>query len=426
MIIQETDLDFAFNSIRVSTSWNSVAEKELKMHKIHAYPAKFPSFLINKALEYAEQKKISIEKLGDIFCGCGTTALEAKTQNISFWGCDINPVATLIAKVKSQDYNLNILSRHYNSIVNQYKFFDSTIPRKFSTNERLNYWFTENQLLDVYKLLYSIETCVAKGKYRDFFYVAFSNILKRSSKWLTKSIKPQVDPIKPIYNVLDSFNIQYEFMYKAVFELKKFKMLRSESQIVNSNFLSVDANGLEVDMLITSPPYVTSYEYADLHQLSTMWLGYTDDFRLLRNGTIGSLYHNEILQAEISKLDDFAINIYDDLVKAKAKSPKAALKYFIDLKNTVEKSFDIIKAGGLAVFVIGNTNHKNVYIDNAKYLTKCLFTQGFVNVEIKKRRISSKILSPYRTKDGKFSSNKRHKKVYHYEFVIIAQKPTIN
>ena len=28
-----------------------------------------------------------------------------------------------------------------------------------------------------------------------------------------------------------------------------------------------------IDLIITSPPYVTSYEYADLHQLSLLWFG---------------------------------------------------------------------------------------------------------------------------------------------------------
>ena len=32
-----------------------------------------------------------------------------------------------------------------------------------------------------------------------------------------------------------------------------------------------------VDLVITSSPYVTSYEYADIHQLSTIWLDLADD-----------------------------------------------------------------------------------------------------------------------------------------------------
>lgn len=35
----------------------------------------------------------------------------------------------------------------------------------------------------------------------------------------------------------------------------------------------------KVDLLVTSPPYVTSYEYADLHQLSLIWLRFGDDYR---------------------------------------------------------------------------------------------------------------------------------------------------
>ena len=43
------------------------------IHRIHSYPAKFPAFITTKALQ-------------------------------NFWGFDINPVATLIARAKTRHY----------------------------------------------------------------------------------------------------------------------------------------------------------------------------------------------------------------------------------------------------------------------------------------------------------------------------------
>lgn len=423
MKITAQNIDTGFSRVKERTTWNNEVNEELKMHKIHVYPAKFPSFLISKSLQYAQKKRIAIQSIGDIFCGCGTTALEAKKNNKEFWGCDINPVATLIAKVKRENYNEDILQNHYENIINTYNSGALEVPESIIANERITYWFSPEQIQSLYTLLRAIKDNVPNGKYRSFFLVAFSNILKRTSRWLTKSIKPTIDPNKPVHKVDKVFKEQYRKMFKAVEEANDKVKVNPSATIVNQNFLSVQDDQPLVDMLITSPPYVTSYEYADLHQLSTLWLGYAKDFRDLRNGTIGSLYDNKLEEKDIAALDTLATETYKNLTKAKSKNPKAALKYFIDIKNTIDKSYSIVNPGGLAVFVIGNTTHKSVYIDNAKYLAKCMLNKGFEDMEVFKRNISSKILTPYRDKKGKFSRDKRRKKIYSYEFVIIAKKP---
>ena len=96
--------NYAVADIVIDEHWNVGEQKELKIHSIHAYPAKFPAFITTKALEYSKEQGIDVNAIADIFCGCGTVAVEAKINNIDFWGCDINPVATLIAKVKSSDF----------------------------------------------------------------------------------------------------------------------------------------------------------------------------------------------------------------------------------------------------------------------------------------------------------------------------------
>jgi len=412
-----------FDKIREVKGWNSQKAKELQMHKIHVYPAKFPSFLISKALEYATSRGVRVETIGDIFCGCGTTALEAKKNNINFWGCDINPVATLITKVKTEKYSDKILIKYYTKIIDSYSRSNFTLPSRIKNNERLKFWFVNSQIEKLYSLQRIIRMIVPKGKYQNFFLVAYSNILKGSSRWLTKSIKPTIDKCKEIKNIQRLFRIQFNMMLKASNESRDYIISKASTKITNNNFLQTRVNQPFLDLLITSPPYVTSYEYADLHQLSTIWLGYADDFRTLRNGTIGSIYHSVLSEDVISKeLNNIGKEIYAELVKTKRAKAKAVAKYFIDIKNAVTKSYSIINPGGLAIFVIGNTKFKDVYVDNAKYIAECMLCSGFKEIEVIKRKISSKILSPYRNKDGKFSNDKRKRKIYSYEFVLIAKK----
>ena len=59
--------------------------------------------------------------------------------------------------------------------------------------------------VDLYRLKVSIEREVSEGEYREAFLCLFSSILKTTSRWLTKSIKPQVDPNKEEKNIWDVF-----------------------------------------------------------------------------------------------------------------------------------------------------------------------------------------------------------------------------
>jgi len=78
--------------------------------------------------------------------------------------------------------------------------------------------------------------------------------------------------------------------------------------------------------------------------------------------------------------------------------------------------------GGLALFVIGNTRYSGVKIDNAHHLVESMLEAGFDDVRIGKRRIQTKILTPYRDKAGRFTSDGRGRKVYGEEFVVIGQR----
>lgn len=407
------------NSITVEDEWNFSDDTELLMHTIHAYPAKFPAFIATKAFEYAEQEGVKVKTVADIFCGCGTVALEAKLHNKDFWGCDINPVATLIAKTKSAIYEVREMQNYYDAIKANYETTEIDHDTYAASNERLQYWFTENSYLDLLKLKQSIEFCVPKGKYQDAFLCLFSSILKASSRWLTKSIKPQVDPNKKEIVVWAAFKQQYNKFAKAVSQINSRIFDKAIINIENENFLDVE-DFPKVDLIISSPPYVTSYEYADLHQLSTLWLQYADDYRSLRKGSIGSMYNSEGFEIDLGSLNMIGQQIVQELLedqKATAKVRSVA-RYYIDIQRAIQNCADMINNGGMAFFVVGDTEYKGVKIKNSEHLIQCLKNEGFSDIKAAKRRISNKLLTPYRDESGRFSSDKTQRTIYHEEFII--------
>lgn len=410
------DLD----TLPINNDWDGRDVSESLMHRIHAYPAKFPAFITTKAIQYAESKAVHVDTVADIFCGCGTVAYETVKAKRHFWGCDINPVATLIARTKSRHYDNSRLASYYEQMVNAFAMQNFDPADAIANNERVKYWFLQPQIEDLSKLKQSIETVVDDETYREFFLCAFSNILKSCSRWLTKSIKPQVDPLKKPHDVMSAFSTQVKMMQKANLENEIDGGL---ADIETANCLSREVERPFVDLLVTSPPYVTSYEYADLHQLSTLWLGYASDYRTFREGTIGSLHGENRLSEHLKKLNHTGQDIVFKLYATDKSKCRSVSQYYIDMQNAVKKVYEMIRPGGAALFVIGNTEYKGVKIDNARHLAEALLVEGFEDVEVDRRKISNKILTPYRDAVGKFTTDKNSRKIYSEEFIIFAKKP---
>lgn len=409
-----------FQDMPIDTFWNTSADKESKMHRIHAYPAKFPAFITTKSVEYARAQGHEVKSMADVFCGCGTAAYEARRLNVDFWGCDLNPVATLIAQTKSRTYQIQRLERYAESILSCYQRYE--IDDEYaSANTRLKYWYTKRQYNELNHLKWAIESSTpTNSPYRQFFLCAFSNILKPTSRWLAKSIKPQIDPNKKIVRVEGAYTFQVSTMLTAVNECANTS--QSKTEIVTNNVLSEDLNHPQVDLIVTSPPYVTSYEYADLHQLSSLWLGYSEDYRDLRQGSIGSTYNEFDFERQVKHLNHVGDSVVFRMYNVDRRKAKMIARYYLDMQRVSKTCFDMLSPAGMALFVIGDTEYKGVRIDNAQHLAESLKDAGFGDVRITKRKISNKILTPYRDENGRFTSDHSGRKIYSEEFILIGKK----
>ena len=119
-------------------------------------------------------------------------------------------MATLIAKVKSNNYNARLLKEYFEEICKYHSTCILDEKAYDEANSRLQYWFTKKSYCELLKIYLSINYTVDDEKYSEAFKCIFSAILKACSKWLTKSIKPQVDPNKKDIDVFQRFVGQYK------------------------------------------------------------------------------------------------------------------------------------------------------------------------------------------------------------------------
>ena len=399
--------------------WDRAKEPELPVHRIHGYPAKFPAFIVTESLAEARSRGVKVNKVADVFCGCGTTAVEAKQHNLDFWGCDVNPVAALITRTKCGKYTGKTLERHFMNIKD---CFSKTHRGGENVHERIKYWFDDEHIEELLRLRQAIYASVHKtSPYRKFFLCAFSNILKPTSRWLSKSIKPQIDPNKYPADVMDAFARQFHKMSKAYKDSMPHNLSRRGmgKQVCVGDFLRVGAPS-DVDLIVTSPPYVTSYDYAALHQLSLLWLFPTHDYRELRKSMVGN--HDDKLESIASMLNGSAKRTVTNLKEVDRSKANYVAKYFCDMDRAISKCWHVLHDRGMAVFVIGNTAYRGVEIDNAGHLKACMNNVGFKDIKQFTRKTSSKILTSYRDARGRFTKRGGHRDVYAKEYVLVGQR----
>lgn len=427
-----------FNTKKIDEDWSFVEYKPSDTgkwtHNYHRYPAKFIPQLVERLIdEYITNKDAHIN---DPFMGCGTTIVTAISRGFKASGTDINKIANLITKVKSTPIEPEYLNKKSEQLLFKLKSLNGLqvplfndkieplIPQKHLN--RINYWFTEeskNELGEMLRIIYEEDDKII----RDFFLVAFSNILKNCSIWLQGSTKPTKDlkknPVKP-YDALRRHLKKMQRGNDSFYGVVPAQVRENINEYLN--IMVEDARRQpvldnSVDLIVSSSPYVTSYEYADVHQLSTIWLDLTNDLTEYRKEFIGTSYkkyENKNLRSLI------AMDIVNKMSKKSKKMAKEIEAFFIDMEEVFDESFRVLKHGGRCCYVIGDTKLKGVDILNAEVFAESLQYSGFKLDRIIKREIPSKILPQKRDeKTGRFANNhEANSEAYPIEYIVIGLK----
>lgn len=407
--------EWAFESVRSTEQWT---------HGYHRYPAKFLPDVVRKIIEeYAKGSKL----IADLFAGCGTTLVEAKIHGISSVGVDINPVAKLITKVKTTPLAPDDLQQAYTALVNLFDKYNESDFEDIKKHERIDYWFTPSQKAKIAFLYDTVFHLEVDDDTKDFFYVCISHILKNCSWWLQSGTKPQRDMEKEPEDPFNEFkrhcNKMIGWNEKFYNELSKKGHLGIPCEIHLEDARHTNITSESIDAIITSPPYVTSYEYADIHQLTAYWMEYISDIHEFRKKFIGSSYSgNMSLEVSGSKQ---AQKIVNALSKKNQHIARDVAQYFNDMKEVAIEMERLLVPGGKACVVIGNTKIKEVQIKSAEVFFEFLRNAGLHKVDVIKRSIPHKLMPTLRDKNtGRFTKldNPNCKKVYPNEYIIIMQK----
>ena len=263
-------------------------------HCFHSYPAMMIPQVAGRVLdEFGKNAKI----LFDPYCGTGTSLVEANIRNIDAIGTDINPLARLIAKVKTTVISLELLDTYlkdFNSFAFSIKFGVKKFNPQIPNFKNIDYWFKKDTQYILAVIKEYIEN-IDNKQVQDFFKVAFSETVRevsltRNSEFkLYRMTERQIAKFNP-----DVLSIMVQKLVRnrnGMAEYVAIKNNNSCSFIYDFNTVYEIPEKIlpleSVDIVLTSPPYGdsrTTVAYGQFSRLSSLWLSFEKGFNLKKEG----------------------------------------------------------------------------------------------------------------------------------------------
>ena len=330
-------------------------------------------------------------------------------------GIDINPLAILISAVKTTSLDTDELRLAIHLAKEEVENGNGRATVEFPN---IDYWFCGKAQNELSKIRFSVENLSGRfneGIY-EFLLVCFSSIIRRSSyadPRMAKTYKSK-RVIEKVKTGWVPTPIQYfeEALDKNFGRVKSF----SAHLNANNNYVKVfqgDAretsailkqNGIgEVDLIITSPPYINAQDYFRSYKLELWCLGLAtpEEVRYLNKQAIGTENISGSNYNCIPKSEDRLLNtILKKIWKINKKKACIVHNYFEKMKGVFKESHDVLKTGGHLCLITGNNTICGVQIPTYKILTHIAETNGFGLVEMGKDQIRNRSLPPDRNHNG--------------------------
>ena len=265
-------------------------------HSLHPYPAKFIPQIPNALIQ--ELSSVG-ETIADIFCGSGTTLLEALQLKRHAIGIDANPLAALISRAKTtplSDSEFDELAEHRitcESTLERVDIRPGQLFRKTSPFRSLGwrpssqlcaFWFEPHAVEELAELRLLIDKIGSKAV-STLCLAAFAAIIVSVSKQdsdtryvrRAKSIGPG--------DTTRRYLRQLRASSPAVREMSDLLEDRFSCQVITADILDAP-NTAQFDLVVTSPPYPNAYSYHLYHRTRLAWLGYdVDRFKTVELGS---------------------------------------------------------------------------------------------------------------------------------------------
>lgn len=370
-------------------------------HGFHKYPAKFipqiPKWAIGKHLNGSGNNIIL-----DPFCGSGTTLVEGLLAGHNVIGLDVDPLSSLITKVKTTPIDNKILNEVTNWLTRSIK---QTKQGEFKPEcKTIEHWFTKdtiNKLSIIRTLIDQVLKEFGGSKevkdIQDLLLVCFSSIIRRVSNADNESQKTYVSHtnIKEPEDVYSVFFPQVELFIKRITAFSNLVNTKLTNRILcasSTESLEKKLRHTRIELAITSPPYIKAIDYIYNQMVELFWIGdlFALDLQSKQNkkkkAYIGTKHIHKIEYNDyspykttlgIGKLDTKLQEVYDLDKKNGHKHSYITYKYFADMDRHFAEMSKCLSKGTPYVMVVGDSSVSDIYFETSDFLIEIAKLNGF-------------------------------------------------
>ncbi len=401
------------------------ANTKLYTHCFHSYPAMMIPQIAGRILD--EYMPKGSESLFDPYCGTGTSLVEANLRNINAVGTDVNPLARLIAKVKTTPISLDLLNAYlseFEQFTLEIKLGKKSLKPNIPSFKNIDFWFKKETIYFL-GLIRSFIDHIDEPNVKDFFSVAFSETVRDVSLTRNGEFKLYRLPKERIVNynpdVLNTMLKKLLRNKKGMEQYLSVKRGNARSWVYGFNSATEIPNYIiqheSVDIVLTSPPYGdsrTTVAYGQFSKLSNQWLGLVENNDIDKEA-MGGKTVKEWVQFDYKPLD----NAIEKIAENDAKRAFEVISFYKDYLNSIRNVANVVKPGGIVAYVVGNRKVKGIELPNDEITREFFERKGFMHLKTIIRKIPHKRMPRRNSPTNEVGKTDTTMNV---EFIVILQK----
>ncbi|MCX7854889.1 MAG: site-specific DNA-methyltransferase [Anaerolineae bacterium] len=383
------------------------------IHRWFKYPAGFSYKLVETFID--ELGLTGRHWILDPFAGCGTVNVVAKQRGVNSVGIEAHPFVHWVATVKCfWEFDMVRLQHKAAELIQAVRYPAPELLQEQDLDEfpsLLHKCFSEENLRRLRFIRETISHFDLTPYERDLFLLALADTLRTTTKagagW------PYIAPSK--YHAKqerDSVAVFCETAQVFVQDLVIVRATQVKRDVICQVLLH-DARQPylleeEIDLAITSPPYLNNYDYADRTRLELYFLGWARSWREITEQIRERLIISATTQIRRS---DFRTERLSDGLQAASPSVHTELQakvaqlseirhqkggkksydlmvtgYFNDMFEVLQQVYRVLRPGAPFILVLGDSAPYGIYIPTDRYLGELALGIGFQDYTIQPLR----------------------------------------